>query len=147
MANNRKRLSGEVVSTKMEKTAMVRVNRSYRHPLYGKVVRSHKIYPVHDEIGCEVGDLVLIVESKPISKTKRWAVQEITRKVSEAERAAEQEVLFDEPVIEPVIEPMKEIATETVTESAAEAEAETAAETAAESVSEAGTESNTGTEE
>jgi small subunit ribosomal protein S17 len=117
MANKRKRLNGEVVSTKMQKTAMVRVNRSYRHPLYGKVVRSHKVYPVHDELGCEVGDFVLIVESKPISKTKRWAVQEITRKASEAERVAEQEVLLDEPFIESATESVTTSTTESTTES------------------------------
>ncbi|NIM93814.1 MAG: 30S ribosomal protein S17 [Anaerolineales bacterium] len=94
MTNKRRRLQGVVESTKMQKTAKVRVDRSYRHPLYGKVVRTHKIYLVHDEIGCQPGDTVCIVESKPISKRKRWVVQEILRRVTEAEVAAEQEEII-----------------------------------------------------
>jgi small subunit ribosomal protein S17 len=100
MENKRKRLNGQVVSTKMEKTVKVRVDRSSRHPLYGKVIRSHKIYPVHDELDCKVGDFVTIVESKPISKTKRWVVQEIIRKTSDVERAIEEEELLDTPELE-----------------------------------------------
>jgi small subunit ribosomal protein S17 len=90
----------------MMKTVKVRVNRSYRHPLYGKVIRTHKFYLVHDEIGCQPGDIVCIVESRPISKRKRWVVQEILRRASEAELAAEREVIIDEPIIEP--EPVDE---------------------------------------
>jgi small subunit ribosomal protein S17 len=84
----------------MIKTVKVRVDRSYRHPLYGKVVRSHKNYLVHDEIGCQPGDIVCIVESRPISKRKRWVVQEVLRRSSEALFAAEREVLIDEPILE-----------------------------------------------
>ena len=105
--NTRRRLEGTVSSAKMMKTVKVRVNRSYRHPLYGKVIRTHKNYLVHDEIGCQPGDIVCIVESRPISKNKRWVVQEILRRTSEAELAAEREVIIDEPIIEaePVEEP------------------------------------------
>lgn len=81
------------------KTVKVRVNSSYRHPLYGKVIRSHKNYLVHDELGCQPGDIVCIVESRPISRHKRWVVQEILRRASEAELAAEQEVIIDEPLL------------------------------------------------
>jgi small subunit ribosomal protein S17 len=89
----------------MMKTVKVRVNRSYRHPLYGKVIRTHKNYLVHDEIGCQPGDIVCIVESRPISKNKRWVVQEILRRTSEAELAAEREVIIEEPIIgEPIDE-------------------------------------------
>lgn len=77
--NNRRRLVGTVISNKMQKTAVVEVNRVFRHPLYRKVVRSAKTFKAHDEIGVNVGDKVRIVESKPISRTKRWVVEEILR--------------------------------------------------------------------
>jgi small subunit ribosomal protein S17 len=96
MSNNRKRLSGVVQSTKMEKTVKVRVDRSYRHPLYGKVVRTKKMYLAHDELECQLGDIVQMVESRPISKRKRWVVQEILRRATEAEVAAEREEVVDE---------------------------------------------------
>jgi small subunit ribosomal protein S17 len=64
----------------MDKTVVVRVDRTYRHRLYGKVVRSFKKYMAHDEDNsCEIGDRVIIVESRPISRHKRWVVQEILR--------------------------------------------------------------------
>ncbi|NLN69197.1 MAG: 30S ribosomal protein S17 [Chloroflexi bacterium] len=77
--NKRRRLTGTVVSDKMEKTAVVEVVRVYRHPLYHKVVRSAKSYKAHDELGANVGDRVRIVESQPISRTKRWVVEKILR--------------------------------------------------------------------
>jgi small subunit ribosomal protein S17 len=84
MRNTRRRLTGVVTKAKMEKTVTVQVDRSYRHPLYGKVIRSNKLYLVHDEFGCQPGDQVEIVESRPISKRKRWAVENILHKVPEA---------------------------------------------------------------
>ncbi|MAG59961.1 30S ribosomal protein S17 [Candidatus Woesebacteria bacterium] len=64
----------------MDKTAVVRVERFYTHPLYGKKVRRSKRYHVHDEIGVEVGEVVQFVQTKPISKTKRWKlVGQVTR--------------------------------------------------------------------
>ena len=77
--NNRRRLVGTVVSNKMQKTAVVEVERVFRHPLYRKVVRTAKTYKVHDELGTSPGDKVRIVESKPISKTKFWVIEEILR--------------------------------------------------------------------
>ena len=77
--NNRRRLIGTVVSNKMQKTAVVEVERVYRHPLYRKVVRSAKTYKAHDELGVSVGDKVRIVESKPISRTKHWVIEEVIR--------------------------------------------------------------------
>ena len=77
--NERRRLTGTVVRDKMQKTAVVEVVRVFRHPLYHKVVRSAKTYKAHDELGASVGDRVRIVESKPISRTKRWVVEEILR--------------------------------------------------------------------
>jgi small subunit ribosomal protein S17 len=75
--NNRRRLTGVVVSNKMQKTVIVEVTRTYRHRLYKKVVSSHNRHMAHDELGCQIGDQVVIVESKPISKKKRWVVEEI----------------------------------------------------------------------
>jgi len=77
--NNRRRLVGTVVSNKMTKTAVVEVERFYRHPLYRKVVRSAKTFKAHDELGASPGDRVRIVESKPISRTKHWVIEEILR--------------------------------------------------------------------
>ena len=78
MREQRKRLTGVVTSDKMEKTVVVSVTRTRRHPLYGKVVRLVKKYKAHDEANeCKIGDQVLIIESKPISRHKRWMVVSI----------------------------------------------------------------------
>jgi len=100
MSNQRRRLEGVVIRAKSTKTVMVRVDRSYRHPLYGKVIRGDKRYMVHDEIGCQPGDMVRIVESQPISKMKRWAVESVLRKASEAEVAASQDVIETDVTLE-----------------------------------------------
>jgi len=77
----RRRLHGHVVSDKMDKTVVVRVERVVRHPRYGKVMRRAKRYKAHDEGNrCRVGDLVTIVESRPLSREKRWCVEEIVKK-------------------------------------------------------------------
>ncbi|MDI7275578.1 MAG: 30S ribosomal protein S17 [Anaerolineae bacterium] len=74
----RRRLTGRVVSDKMQKTVVVVVETATRHPLYGKTLRARKRYKAHDEENaCRVGDLVRIVESRPISKEKSWVVEEI----------------------------------------------------------------------
>ena len=66
---------GLVVSDIMDKTVVVEVTRLVRHPLYGKVLRRTKRFKAHDETDdCHVGDRVLIRESRPLSKTKRWRV-------------------------------------------------------------------------
>lgn len=65
---------GTVVSAKMQKTVVVLVERQIRHKRYKKYVRSEKRYAVHDEIGCQEGDRVVIRETRPLSKTKRWTV-------------------------------------------------------------------------
>lgn len=70
-------LSGVVVSDKMDKTVIVKVERRFRHPIYKKIVSVSKRYSAHDqENKCKVGDVVSIVESRPISKTKKWSVLE-----------------------------------------------------------------------
>ncbi|HKJ26184.1 MAG TPA: 30S ribosomal protein S17 [Anaerolineales bacterium] len=85
MMNNRRRLNGVVIGTKMQKTVVVEITTRYQHPLYHKVVTSHNHVKAHDEMECSVGDEVRIVESKPISKTKRWVVEEITKRNELAE--------------------------------------------------------------
>jgi small subunit ribosomal protein S17 len=72
----RKLRTGVVISTKMAKTVTVRVERTFRHPLYGKVIRLSKKYYAHDEEADkkQEGDIVTIVESRPMSKLKRWRV-------------------------------------------------------------------------
>ncbi|MGD8814563.1 MAG: 30S ribosomal protein S17 [Anaerolineales bacterium] len=100
MTKTRRRLSGVVTKTKMQKTVTVQVDRSYRHPLYHKVMRERKNYLVHDEIGCHPGDKVLIVESRPLSKRKRWVVQSILQKASEAEIKAEAQEIEEMPELE-----------------------------------------------
>jgi len=68
-------LQGTVVSDKQDKTVVVKVERRFTHPLLKKTVRRSKNYHAHDENNaCKVGDQVSIVESKPLSKLKRWAV-------------------------------------------------------------------------
>ena len=79
-SSGKKRLVGHVVSDKMDKTVVVRVERLVRHARYGKVLRRSKKYKVHDEENtCRVGDLVRIVESRPLSREKRWCVEEVLR--------------------------------------------------------------------
>ncbi len=73
---------GIVVSDKMEKTVVVRVERLVKHPKYGKVMRRYKKFYAHDEKNeCKVGDKVLIIETRPLSKLKRWRVLKILERV------------------------------------------------------------------
>ena len=88
MSNRRRRLTGVVTGSKMMKTVTVRVDRSYRHPVYAKVVRSRKLYLAHDELGCHPGDRVVIVESRPISRRKHFAVEKVLARASESSIAA-----------------------------------------------------------
>lgn len=78
--NNRRRLIGVVTSNKMQKTVVVEITRSFRHPLYRKVVHLSKRVKAHDEIGCQVGDEVQIVETRPLSREKRWAVETVVKR-------------------------------------------------------------------
>ena len=77
----RKTRVGFVVSAKMEKTVVVKIERRVQHPLYGKVVLRTKHFKAHDVIGCDEGDRVEIMETRPISKQKRWRVTQILEKV------------------------------------------------------------------
>jgi small subunit ribosomal protein S17 len=77
--NKRRRITGVVTSNKMEKTVIVETTRTYRHRLYKKVVHDRKRVMAHDELGCQLGDQVRIVESRPLSRHKKWVVEEILR--------------------------------------------------------------------
>jgi small subunit ribosomal protein S17 len=78
MREGRRVLVGRVLSNRMDKTVVVQVERRRRHKLYGKVIASRKKYKAHDaENACEIGDLVQMVESRPMSREKRWVVTEI----------------------------------------------------------------------
>ena len=77
--NERRRMTGIVTSNKMMKTVVVQVERTYRHPLYGKVVHATHKVKAHDDFGCSIGDIVLIVESAPISREKAWVVQSVVK--------------------------------------------------------------------
>ena len=79
--NTRKVREGLVVSDKMDKTVVVAVEDGVKHPLYGKVIRRTTKYKAHDEANaCGVGDRVLLMETRPLSATKRWRVVEILEK-------------------------------------------------------------------
>lgn len=78
MRERRKQMVGRVTSNKMDKTVVVMIERLKRHPLYGKTIRQRRHFKAHDaENACQVGDLVRIVESRPLSREKRWVVAEI----------------------------------------------------------------------
>lgn len=75
---HRKIRTGTVMSNRMAKTVTVAIVRSYQHPLYKKVVRSTKKVLAHDEDNtCNIGDVVQVIESRPLSRHKRWRVQSI----------------------------------------------------------------------
>lgn len=79
--NLRKERIGKVVSNKMQKTITVLVERKVKHPIYGKFVRKTNKFAAHDENNdCGVGDTVKIMETRPLSKSKRWRLVEILEK-------------------------------------------------------------------
>jgi len=76
-----KERTGTVVSDKMDKTASVAIESHYKHPLYKKILKKIKKYKVDDPDNvCKVGDIVKIVETRPLSKTKRWRLLEVIKK-------------------------------------------------------------------
>jgi small subunit ribosomal protein S17 len=86
MSNNRKRLVGRVIRNSMDKTVVVEVESTKLHRLYKKVIKTRKKFMAHDETNAvPVGALVKIVESRPISKTKRWVVEEVLQMPAQAE--------------------------------------------------------------
>ncbi len=97
MPNKRRRLEGRVVSNKMEKTVVVAIERRKMHPIYKKVVRTTKKIMAHDESNAlEIGALVRVVESRPLSRNKRWVVEAVLQ----AEGAPVLGVLPDEAVLQ-----------------------------------------------
>ena len=80
--NLRKTRTGVVSSNKMDKTITVAVERKVKHPIYGKFVKKTTKFHAHDEKNeCSIGDLVRIMETRPLSKTKRWRLVEVMEKV------------------------------------------------------------------
>ena len=91
--NQRRRMTGTVTSNRMMKTVVVEISRTYKHPLYHKVVHARQKIKAHDDLGCSIGDKVVVVECAPISKEKTWMVQSILKREGKtldvAEEAAE----------------------------------------------------------
>ncbi|MCY4021158.1 MAG: 30S ribosomal protein S17 [Chloroflexi bacterium] len=83
MPNRRKRMVGTVVSDKMQKTVVVAIENRKMHPIYRKVVTSTKKVMAHDETGAGIGAVVRIVQSRPISKRKRWVVESVLEQPAE----------------------------------------------------------------
>ena len=80
--NLRKTRTGKVVSNKMDKTIVVAVEDHVKHPLYGKIVKRTYKLKAHDEMNqCNIGDTVKVMETRPLSKDKRWRLVEIVEKV------------------------------------------------------------------
>ena len=78
---HRRKMTGVVVKDKMDKTVVIEVEKFLKHPKYHKYLRTKKRYKAHDEKNeCRVGDKVMIMESRPLSKEKRWVVKDIVRK-------------------------------------------------------------------
>ena len=91
MTGHRKIRTGEVVSDRMDKTVVVRVERRFPHPVYKKTVKRSVRFKAHDEKNeCRAGDRVRIVETRPLSKDKRWRVLDVIERsvITEAEAAA-----------------------------------------------------------
>jgi small subunit ribosomal protein S17 len=83
--NNRRHMVGVVTSNKMQKTVVVQIRRTYQHRLYKKTVKSYNKVMAHDELGCDIGDQVMLIESRPLSAKKHWVVQEILRRTKGVE--------------------------------------------------------------
>jgi len=80
--NSRKRRTGLVVSNKMDKTVVVKIEERVQHPKYGKIMKRSIKLKAHDEGNeCDIGDKILIMETRPLSKDKRWRLVEILEKV------------------------------------------------------------------
>lgn len=87
-SGKRREQTGVVLSAKMAKTVVVGVERLIRHDLYRKTIKRTSTFMAHDEIGAKKGDKVRIVETRPLSKHKRWRVEEIVGKVVVADDTA-----------------------------------------------------------
>lgn len=99
---------GTVVSDKMDKTVVVAVERITQHRLYGRKIRRTKKYHAHDEENsCRIGDRVVIAESRPLSKTKRWRIREILRHdvTATLPKVDDQDLPAGSPTTDPGVEP------------------------------------------
>lgn len=107
--NERRRMIGVVTSNKMTKTVVVEISRTFRHPLYDKVVHTSKRVKAHDEKSCMLGDEVQIVESRPLSHDKHWVVEKVLKSQGQKAQpiALVDDIQIEEPqakVEEPAIE-------------------------------------------
>lgn len=107
--NERRRLNGVVTSNKMTKTVVVEISRTFRHPLYHKVIHTSKRVKAHDELGCKIGDNVQIVETRPLSHDKRWVVEKVL--TSQGEKAMPVALVEEADIIE-MIEAPEEVVSE-----------------------------------
>jgi small subunit ribosomal protein S17 len=114
--NKRRRMVGRVASNKMTKTVVVEITRKFRHPLYHKVVYTRNRVKAHDEIGCQVGDHVQIVESRPLSRDKRWVVETVIRRETRTSDAGIESVASADLPVESVEEQEQEIPDEAATQ-------------------------------
>ena len=81
--NLRKTRTGKVVSNKMDKTIVVAIEDNVKHPLYGKIIKTTKKFKAHDELNeCGIGDKVMIMETRPLSKDKNWRLVKIIEKAN-----------------------------------------------------------------
>ena len=101
--NERRRLNGVVTSNKMTKTVVVEISRTFRHPLYHKVIHTSKRVKAHDELGCKIGDNVQIVETRPLSRDKRWVVEKVI--TSQGEKAMPVALVEEADIIEMIDAP------------------------------------------
>ncbi len=123
--NERRRLNGVVTSNKMTKTVVVEISRTFRHPLYHKVIHTSKRVKAHDELGCKIGDNVQIVETRPLSHDKRWVVEKIL--TSQGEKAMPVNLVEEADIIEMIEAPEETvIAEEAETEETEKVEGEAA---------------------
>jgi small subunit ribosomal protein S17 len=113
--NERRRLIGVVTSNKMTRTVVVEISRTFRHPLYHKVVHTSKRVKAHDELGCKIGDNVQIVETRPLSHDKRWVVEKVL--TSQGEKAMPVALVEEADIIE-MIETPEEVVVEEIQETA-----------------------------
>ena len=92
--NSRRRITGVVTSNKMQKTVVVKTMHLTRHAKYSKIVKRHNKFKAHDESGAaKLGDTVRIVESRPLSKDKRFIVKQIIKKAIEAQVISPEEIV------------------------------------------------------
>jgi small subunit ribosomal protein S17 len=131
----RKERTGRVIRSGMDKTVIVAVDRRFRHRLYGKVLKRISKHVAHDEANqYRIGDVVRIVETRPMSKTKRWRVAELLRRVEVPDVEVAEAAVADQSTEEPVAEveaPAEEaVAEEPAAEEAPVAEVEAPAEEA-----------------